>query len=344
MKYSPLDIVAIGRRDTAGWRAVSWQARGLSLEITRHLDAAGEVSLGRRGLEALGALLGAPWAEIRPYIEELLEDGRLEHDTDRRVLRDPQHTARQEAARATLGLAPCSLEEPRPAPARGPRRALSSTPAAIRQRELRARRRAEAARATAQLALPVTSRDDRDADATCRTDVTVSRDVTPEVADLAAIWELPPCDMSQAFASPSLSPISDLPKEKKERSRAPCVTLDGAHVPPEAALVATELRPDLHDGIVGRSWRKFAARNSGKWKALDKVLERWTSWILDERAPAAEAPPAPLAAAEPAASRPRIARAPAPPLRTLADLDEAGRQEFLAASARLASGDFARAS
>jgi hypothetical protein len=98
MKYDEENWIKVYTRDTAGWLSVSWQARGLSLEIGRKLPKkTGELSLGRKGLEALGALLRAPWAEIEPFVRELIEDGRLVYDAERQTISDPQHADRQTA-------------------------------------------------------------------------------------------------------------------------------------------------------------------------------------------------------------------------------------------------------
>ena len=98
MKYDDENWIKIYTRDSAGWLALSWQARGVSLELARKLPkGTGELSLGRRGLEALGALLRAPWSEIEPAVRELIADGRLIYDDTAQVIRDPKHTARQTA-------------------------------------------------------------------------------------------------------------------------------------------------------------------------------------------------------------------------------------------------------
>jgi hypothetical protein len=99
VNYDDEHWIKVYTRDTAGWLAVSWQARGLALEIARKLPKkTGELSLGRRGLEALAGLLRAPWSEIEPFVQELIADGRLEYDAERQVIRDPGHVARQTAA------------------------------------------------------------------------------------------------------------------------------------------------------------------------------------------------------------------------------------------------------
>lgn len=98
MKYDDENWIKIYTRDTAGWVILSWQARGIALELSRKLPKnTGELSLGRRGIEALGPLLRAPWPEIKAAVEELIADGRLEYDAERQVIRDPQHAERQNA-------------------------------------------------------------------------------------------------------------------------------------------------------------------------------------------------------------------------------------------------------
>jgi hypothetical protein len=98
MNYDDEHWIKVYTRDTAGWLAMSWQARGLALEIARRLPKkTGELSLGRRGLEALAGLLRAPWSEIEVYVQELIADGRLEYDATRQVIRDPGHVVRQSA-------------------------------------------------------------------------------------------------------------------------------------------------------------------------------------------------------------------------------------------------------
>lgn len=98
MNYDDEHWIKVYTRDTAGWLASSWQARGLALEIARKLPKkTGELSLGRRGLEALAGLLRAPWSEIEPYVRELIDDGRLEYDAEKQLIRDPGHVVRQSA-------------------------------------------------------------------------------------------------------------------------------------------------------------------------------------------------------------------------------------------------------
>lgn len=77
MDYENEKFIKVYLRDTADWASMSWQARGLSLEISRKLDAGGEISLGSKGLAAIATLLRAPWSEIAPFIAELVENRRL---------------------------------------------------------------------------------------------------------------------------------------------------------------------------------------------------------------------------------------------------------------------------
>lgn len=98
MKYEDENWIKIYTRDTPSWLALSWQARGLSLELARKFPkTTGELSLGRKGLEAIAVLVRAQWAEIAPVVQELIDDGRLVYDPARQVIIDPQHVARQTA-------------------------------------------------------------------------------------------------------------------------------------------------------------------------------------------------------------------------------------------------------
>lgn len=85
-------------RNTAGWLALSLRARGLSLELTRHMGrASDEIDISTTGLAGIAGVVNAPWTEVQPLLRELLRSGRLVHDKDRKVLRDPSHAARQSA-------------------------------------------------------------------------------------------------------------------------------------------------------------------------------------------------------------------------------------------------------
>jgi hypothetical protein len=98
MDYEKEPWMKVYTRDTGGWSALHIFARGLALEIGRKLDAKGELSLGRKGLPALAAMLRAPsWEVIEPYVAELLSDCRFVFDVERSVLLDPEHSDRQRA-------------------------------------------------------------------------------------------------------------------------------------------------------------------------------------------------------------------------------------------------------
>lgn len=96
MNYATERWLKVYTRNTGGWLNLSWQARGLSLEITRYLDASGRLPLGRQGLAALAGVLRGRWEDMAPFIAELVDDGRLEV-LDGNILHDPGHVARQEA-------------------------------------------------------------------------------------------------------------------------------------------------------------------------------------------------------------------------------------------------------
>lgn len=99
MDYSNESWIKVYTRDTASWRATSLAARGLALELSRNMGRfSNEISLGARGLRAVGALVGAPWPELEPLLKELIDDGRLVYDEERQVLVDPEHLARQQSA------------------------------------------------------------------------------------------------------------------------------------------------------------------------------------------------------------------------------------------------------
>jgi|CXWL01.1.fsa_nt_gi hypothetical protein len=91
--------IKIYTRDTGGWLNLSWQARGLALEISRKVDAAGRLPLGKRGLQSLAGVLRGRWDDMEPFIAELMADDRFVLLSDN-VLLDPEHEGRQ-AARAS---------------------------------------------------------------------------------------------------------------------------------------------------------------------------------------------------------------------------------------------------
>ncbi len=96
MNYAQERWLKVYTRNTGGWLNLSWQARGLSLEITRYLDASGRLPLGRQGLAGLAGVLRGRWEDMAPFIQELVDDERLEV-LEGNILHDPGHVARQEA-------------------------------------------------------------------------------------------------------------------------------------------------------------------------------------------------------------------------------------------------------
>lgn len=88
--------IKVYTRDTGGWLELSWQARGLALEISRKLDADGRLPLGKRGLQSLAGVVRARWEDIKPFVQELILDDRLQVLEDN-VLWDPEHKVRQSA-------------------------------------------------------------------------------------------------------------------------------------------------------------------------------------------------------------------------------------------------------
>ena len=102
MDYENERWMKVYTRDTGGWLDLSWQARGLSLELSRKLDAEGKLPLGKKGLPSLAGLLRGVWSEMKPFIEELIADERLVL-LEGNVIFDPGHAERQSArASATL--------------------------------------------------------------------------------------------------------------------------------------------------------------------------------------------------------------------------------------------------
>lgn len=351
MNHAAEDWVAIFTRDTAGWVALPPLARFVSLELARKLDADGEISVGRKGLPALAGLLHAEWSEIEGAVRLLVEDGRLEYDEVRRVVRDPQHRARQEAARGDVAPFSTGLEVVRTA-ARRTARALSMTPNAIRKR---ARRAALAEAAAAQLELPAVAA----AAAAMAADGHVA---VLEEADRRGDPASPCVATAAARPRASLSVSSD-PDPKKSESRparspratAAAVELDPEVLPAPFRELAGKVRPDLSDleGVLTRSWRRFARTHGGRHRSARVVEARWESWIERERADASPTGPTPAPTpAEPSTGRLRPPRDTAATARLIREREtwerEAPAPELAAqfaarALAALDLGDRARA-
>ena len=78
MDWSNEPFVKLYTRDTADDIALSWDARGVWYELLRKVDRAGVLSLGRRGLAGLPALLRGTVEAVTLGLQDLLEDGRVE--------------------------------------------------------------------------------------------------------------------------------------------------------------------------------------------------------------------------------------------------------------------------
>jgi hypothetical protein len=313
MNHHAEDWVAIFTRDTAGWVALPPMARFVSLELARKLDADGEISVGRRGLPALAGLLHAPWSEIEGAVALLLEEGRLEYDEARRVVRDPQHRARQDAARGDVAPFATGLEVVRTAARRSSApRALSMTPNAVRKR---ARRAALAAAAAAQLELPTGPRPAMAATAaaTAADGRLATLPAASGPSDPGPIVDVPRSAVAATRPSASLSDLQDHQENRESRpaprSRAAAVELDPEVIPPSFRELAGKVRPDLseREGVLCRSWRRFARAHGGRHRSPRAVEGRWESWIERERAdasPAGATPPPPPADASTGRLRP----------------------------------------
>jgi hypothetical protein len=75
MRWEDERYVRLYTRSTPEWLALSWRARGLFALVLREVDRAGVMSLGRLGAKGVAVAVGAPWAEVEPYLQELLDDG-----------------------------------------------------------------------------------------------------------------------------------------------------------------------------------------------------------------------------------------------------------------------------
>lgn len=98
MDYSNENWIKVYTRDTATWKSTSLAARGLALELSRAMGRFSDtISLGARGLRAVTGLVNAPWTEVEPLLQELVDDGRLVYDAEAQTLHDPEHLARQQS-------------------------------------------------------------------------------------------------------------------------------------------------------------------------------------------------------------------------------------------------------
>lgn len=75
MNWAEERWVKLYTRDTPEWAAVSLGARGLFYELTRKVDGAGQLHLGRKGVHALAACVRGELAQVTEALTELLQDG-----------------------------------------------------------------------------------------------------------------------------------------------------------------------------------------------------------------------------------------------------------------------------
>lgn len=316
MNYEDENWIKVYTRDTAGWLALEWQARGLMLEIARKLPKhTGELSLGRRGLEALGALIRAPWAEIEPYVHMLLEEGCLEYDQDRQLIRDPQHVDRQRAVSSGARRTEAWRDRKRTGGSDAPPPAPPAPPSSAPMKP-----RPPASRVAAPVPSSVTPRDV----------VTSHGDAVTSHGDAARLEEEkekkeenrvdPPRGGSPARAPEGYGGKREIPEDEpltdRRRGRV------AARAEPKGMTLDAELE-----------WSKFVttSRANGKWVA--DVDAAWESWLIDAvkyaerdrrrerewrekprgvgmgaRGPVPDTPPAPYhAAARPRRAEPRMA-------------------------------------
>jgi hypothetical protein len=89
--------IKVYTKDTPGWLMLTWQARGLMLQLARKVDTEGNLPLGKHGLRGLALILSVPLSEVRQYIQELQAEGRIELPEDEANLFIPGHKERQDA-------------------------------------------------------------------------------------------------------------------------------------------------------------------------------------------------------------------------------------------------------
>jgi hypothetical protein len=110
MRWEDERYVRLYTRDTPEFLALSWHARGLFSLILRKVDRAGVLALGRLKLRGVAVAIGAPAAEIDPYLAELLADGCIVFDEERAALWLPNFLAAQEAPQSDRARAKASRE------------------------------------------------------------------------------------------------------------------------------------------------------------------------------------------------------------------------------------------
>lgn len=77
-------------RSEPDFLALTWQARGLFRLLLTEVDPAGLMKLGKSGRKSVAVAIRAPWVEIEPYLQELIDDGCI-------VVRDAAVTERDAA-------------------------------------------------------------------------------------------------------------------------------------------------------------------------------------------------------------------------------------------------------
>jgi hypothetical protein len=98
MDWANERYVRVYTRDTADWDALSWQAQALFVLLLRKVDRSGVYDMGRQGGRAVANTLKMPPELVESALDELLEDGCLEHHG--RSLVVPNFLEAQEAAQS----------------------------------------------------------------------------------------------------------------------------------------------------------------------------------------------------------------------------------------------------
>lgn len=334
---SDLDVMRWRRRRTARWMALSLAARGAVEGIVAACDERGELVLPPSGLRGLEGVLGRPWAEIGPALEEVFASGKLRYDEDRNVIVDPTNerkpaTDLEEVTELRSQVATARAEL---AAAHG--RVLSQSPDAVRARLRRAA--ARAAREAAQLELYAGGRSTTVATTVATAVATgVQRDVSPDshvrlsasspildpvarpvatvVDSRSSSKSVVSLDSSQAIVDPVARPVastapslSDLSSSsRKKREVAPRLELDPDVMPNGWLDHSLTFRHELGEAAVRHAWRKFALAKTRSFRSWSEVQGRWEGWLARERvdAPAPSTSPSPM--------RPSNARDPVDPV------------------------------
>src|SRR6185503_5891868 len=74
MDWANESYVRVYTRDTADWQVLSWQARGLWLEMLRKADRSGVIQTSH-GVKGIAALVRWPVDVVSTALSELIEDG-----------------------------------------------------------------------------------------------------------------------------------------------------------------------------------------------------------------------------------------------------------------------------